>query len=150
MNKNKTVRWVKCTCPRGTFSHNCPVEHHRSMAWEIDTIFGLTASNNTGTGRRRKPRRLPTKRNYRRRDWEATAGRWTRGIGRVINLLLESARHKISQSGEDIEARFESLDARINRLTSMPVSDLVDAYQHDMPMLARILEMRESMIRARG
>lgn len=51
---------------------------------------------------------------------------------------------------QDLESRFERLEARDNRIMSMTVSEIVTVYKHDPARLVQILELRESIVKARA
>ena len=44
-------RQIKCTCPRGKFSTNCPASNHRKQAWDIDRVFATNSARNRSFAR---------------------------------------------------------------------------------------------------
>ncbi len=52
--------------------------------------------------------------------------------------------------GNSIDEICSRLQARDDRIMSMSIAQIVDTYQHDKENLIKILELRESIVRARA
>lgn len=115
---------IKCNCPRGMFSPNCKIPHHRAIADQINCIFVNTKGNNSGTGRKRRPRGVEKR--YRRRDWKSRAefclvnlfdsGKLQRGIlVLLIGMLLVMLGSQVYMRVTDSRSIAQVIGSQIGR-----------------------------------